>query len=70
MGAGWMTTDYDQSGIPMDRPSVHVARLAESLEIMRAMWETGSATFSGEHYQVTRGQGHPGTGHPRRPSAA
>ena len=59
MGAGWMTTDYDQSGIPMDRPSVRVARLAESLEIMRAMWETGSATFSGEHYQVTDAKGTP-----------
>ena len=59
MGAGWMTTDYDQSGIPMDRPSVRVARLAESLEIMRAMWETGSATFSGEHYQVTEAKGTP-----------
>ncbi len=38
IGAGWMTTDYEQSGIPMDKPSVRVARLAESLEIMRALW--------------------------------
>jgi probable F420-dependent oxidoreductase len=53
MGAGWMSTDYALSGIPMERPSVRVARLAESLEIMRAMWRTGSATFSGEHYCVT-----------------
>ena len=41
LGAGWMTTDYDQSGIPMDQPSVRVARLAESLDIMRAMWRDG-----------------------------
>jgi probable F420-dependent oxidoreductase len=53
LGAGWMTTDYDQSGIPMDRPSVRVARLAESLEIMRTLWQTGTVTFTGEHYQVT-----------------
>ncbi|HWF17439.1 MAG TPA: TIGR03621 family F420-dependent LLM class oxidoreductase [Acidimicrobiales bacterium] len=59
MGAGWMTTDYDQSGIPMDRPSVRVARLAESLEIIRALWEKGSATFSGEHYRVTDAKGTP-----------
>lgn len=52
MGAGWMTADYDQSGIPMSAPSVRIARLAEGLEIMRAMWDTGTATFSGEHYQV------------------
>jgi probable F420-dependent oxidoreductase len=59
LGAGWLTTDYDQSGIPMDRPSVRVARLAESLEIMRALWEKGTATFSGEYYQVTDAKGTP-----------
>ncbi len=59
IGAGWMTTDYEQSGIPMDRPSVRVDRLAESLEIMRAMWQTGSATFSGRHYEVMEASGVP-----------
>jgi probable F420-dependent oxidoreductase len=52
IGAGWMTTDYEQSGIPMDVPSVRIRRLDESLEIMRAMWRDGTATFSGEHYDV------------------
>jgi probable F420-dependent oxidoreductase len=59
LGAGWMSTDYDQSGIPMDPPAVRVARLAESLAIMRAMWRDGSATFSGDHYQVTDAAGVP-----------
>lgn len=52
MGAGWMTDDYAQSGIPMDPPSVRIARLAESLDIMQSLWSTGRATFSGEHYTV------------------
>ena len=59
LGAGWMTTDYEQSGIPMDKPSVRVARLAESLAIIRAMWRDGSATFTGEHYSVTEAAGTP-----------
>jgi probable F420-dependent oxidoreductase len=59
MGAGWMRTDYDQSGIPMDTPAVRVARLAESLAIMRAMWNDGSATFEGEYYTVTGAAGTP-----------
>jgi probable F420-dependent oxidoreductase len=59
LGAGWMTTDYEQSGIPMDKPSVRVARLAESLAIIRAMWRDGSATFTGEHYSVTEVAGTP-----------
>ena len=64
-----MTTDYEQSGIPMDKPSVRVARLAESLAIMRAMWRDGSATFKGEHYQVTECRGHAGADDPGRPAA-
>ncbi len=59
LGAGWMTTDYEQSGISMDKPSVRIARLAESLEIIRAMWRDGSATFSGQHYQVREASGTP-----------
>ena len=59
LGAGWMTTDYEQSGIPMDRPSVRVARLAESLAIIRALWRDGSVTFAGEHYNVTEAPGTP-----------
>ena len=59
LGAGWLTADYEQSGIPMDRPSVRIARLAESLEIMRSLWQTGTATFSGEHYEVPGAKGFP-----------
>jgi len=59
IGAGWMTTDYQQSGIPMEKPSVRVARLAESLAIMRAMWCDGSANFTGERYSVTDAAGTP-----------
>jgi probable F420-dependent oxidoreductase len=59
LGAGWLTTDYEQSGIAMDAPSVRVARLAESLAIIRALWRDGSATFAGEHYRVTEASGTP-----------
>jgi probable F420-dependent oxidoreductase len=67
LGAGWMTTDYEQSGIPMDKPSVRVARLAESLAIIRAMWRDGSATFTGEHYSVTGATGTPAPATPGGP---
>jgi probable F420-dependent oxidoreductase len=52
LGAGWLRTDYDQSGMPMDPPGTRIARLAEGIEIMRAMWDKGSATFDGAHYHV------------------
>ena len=59
IGAGWLRADYEQSGIRMDQPAVRVARLAESVAIMRAMWRDGSATFEGEHYRVTAAPGTP-----------
>ena len=67
IGAGWMTTDYEQSGIPMEPPSVRVARLAESLEIMRAMWRDRQRDLQRRALPGDRGDRHPGAG--RRPAA-
>ena len=59
IGAGWLTSDYEQSGIPMDAPAVRIGRLEESLEIIRAMWRDGAATFAGQHYDVPGALGSP-----------
>ena len=59
LGAGWMTTDYEQSGITLDPPAMRVERMAEGLAIMKSLWETGTATFEGAHYQVTGAIGQP-----------
>jgi probable F420-dependent oxidoreductase len=59
IGAGWMRTDYEESGIPYDTPGVRIDRLTEGLAIMKAMWSEGSATFSGTHYTVTNAKGFP-----------
>jgi len=52
LGAGWMTTDYDQAGIPLDRPGLRIARLAEALDVITGLWAEGPCTFHGKHYQV------------------
>jgi probable F420-dependent oxidoreductase len=59
LGAGWMRTDYEQSGIAYDEPAVRVDRLEEALEVYRQLFEDGSATFSGGHYQVAGAPGEP-----------
>jgi probable F420-dependent oxidoreductase len=59
MGAGWMTADYDQSGIVMEPAKVRIAKLAESLDIMKQMWSSGRATLAGEYYAVTEAVGSP-----------
>jgi probable F420-dependent oxidoreductase len=51
LGAGWMRTDYDQSGIPHDEPPVRIDRLEEALEVYSQLWD-GPATFTGDHYRV------------------
>lgn len=53
LGAGWMRTDYDSSGIAMDRPGVRVDRLMEGAEVIRALWSGEPVDHRGEHYTIT-----------------
>jgi probable F420-dependent oxidoreductase len=53
LGAGWMNTDYEQSGIPKDRDGVRIARLAEALEVIKGLWASGPFSFAGDHYTIT-----------------
>ena len=59
LGAGWMKTDYESSGIPLDRAGVRIERMREGLAIMKALWTEGRCTFAGRHYQVTGAEGAP-----------
>jgi probable F420-dependent oxidoreductase len=59
LGAGWKATDYEQSGIPMDRPGVRVGRLIEHCAVLKGLWADGPFSFSGEHYEVTDLDGTP-----------
>ena len=59
IGAGWMNTDYEQSGIQHDRAGVRIDRLAESLIVCRGLFGPDPVTFDGEHYQLTGMNGFP-----------
>jgi len=59
LGAGWMTSDYEQSGMALDPPGDRISRMAESLAVMKSLWSTGKATFEGEHYQIAGALGAP-----------
>lgn len=52
VGAGWMKSDYDRSGIPFDTPAVRVDRLEESVRILKGLLAGEHVQFSGKHYQV------------------
>lgn len=64
IGAGWMLTDYNESGIPYDPPGVRVDRLGEAITILKALWADGKCTHQGTHYQLQDAQGLP---RPHRP---
>jgi len=52
LGAGWLRSDYEQTGIDFDEPAVRVDRLAESLTVMKRLWSDGKATFAGRYHTV------------------
>src|SRR5579859_7193170 len=59
LGAGWLASDYQQSGIPYDSAGTRIERLEEALVVIKGLLAGGSFTFSGRHYQVKDMQGGP-----------
>jgi probable F420-dependent oxidoreductase len=51
IGAGWLKTDYQQTGIPYDKPATRIRRMEEAIKIIKSMWR-GKTTFNGKHYQI------------------
>src|SRR5215213_367226 len=58
IGAGWMRSDYHQSGITWDPAGVRIDRLEEGLAVVKGLLAGGKFSFAGTHYTVTA---HPGT---------
>ncbi|MGO9876087.1 MAG: TIGR03621 family F420-dependent LLM class oxidoreductase [Acidimicrobiia bacterium] len=52
MGAGHAFTEYQAIGVPFDPPAVRKARLAESVEIVRALLDGEAVTRAGRYYQL------------------
>lgn len=59
LGAGWMVSDYEQSGIPYDPPGVRVSRFIEGLAVIKGALGPTPFSFEGEHYTITDYDGHP-----------
>jgi probable F420-dependent oxidoreductase len=52
LGAGWLVSDYEQAGIPLDPPGVRIDRMAEALTIIKGLFAGETVTFTGKHYKV------------------
>ncbi len=53
IGAGWVQAEYDGMGIPMDKPSVRIARLREAVGVLRAHWSGEQIDVHGDHCKVS-----------------
>ena len=59
LGAGWMTSDYEAAGIPLDPPGLRVDRFEEALEVITGLFRDEPLTFTGKHYELNALDGLP-----------
>ncbi|HEX2625566.1 MAG TPA: LLM class flavin-dependent oxidoreductase [Candidatus Limnocylindrales bacterium] len=52
IGAGWQADEYRAYNYPFPSAGTRIAQLAETIDILRALWTQSPATYEGEHYQV------------------
>jgi probable F420-dependent oxidoreductase len=59
IGAGWVQAEYDGLGIPMDRPGVRIARLAETVGLLRSHWAGEQLNINGQYVHASGFAGTP-----------
>jgi probable F420-dependent oxidoreductase len=52
LGAGWMTVDYDVSGIVYESAGVRISKLGETLQILDDVLRGGPTDYKGTYYRV------------------
>lgn len=52
LGAGWMPEDYHGAGIAFEAASTRVARLAEAVTVIKALFADEPCAHTGDHYSV------------------
>ena len=59
LGAGWLATDYEKSGITYDSNKVRVDRFEEGLAVIKAAMSGEAFSFDGSHYSINDFTGTP-----------
>ncbi|MGH2357240.1 MAG: TIGR03621 family F420-dependent LLM class oxidoreductase [Candidatus Limnocylindria bacterium] len=52
LGAGWLQSDYQQLGLPYDRPGLRIERMAEALGIIKRLLTGERVDHQGRHYRL------------------
>ena len=57
LGAGWMKSDYDESGMSYDAPGERIDRFKEGIAIIKGLFTSeGPFSYAGKHYTITNAQ--------------
>lgn len=62
LGAGWVESEYDAMGIPMERPGIRIDRMTETLDLIRQHYSGDQIELAGAHVQASGFSGAPTTG--------
>jgi probable F420-dependent oxidoreductase len=52
LGAGWLQSDYQAAGLPLDPPATRIDRLDEAVQVLKGLFGPAPLTFAGAHYRV------------------
>ncbi len=52
LGAGWMEEEYEANDIDFPKPSVRIAQLEETIQIVRKLFTETPASFEGKYYRI------------------
>jgi len=55
LGAGWYEPEYEAAGFAFSRPGLRIARLGESVDLIRRLLEGEEVTHKGRFYEMDRG---------------
>ena len=59
LGAGWLQQEYEDAGMRFDPASVRIARLEETVIILKGLFAEERFSFTGEHFRVRELEGLP-----------
>ena len=59
LGAGWLQGEYEAAGIDFDPAPVRIDRLAETVQVIKALMGDGQPSFQGEHIRIEGFEGVP-----------
>lgn len=53
IGAGWLRSEYEATGIPFDSAGTRINRLEEAIRLIKRLWSEESVDHHGDFYHVT-----------------